>query len=844
MEVVQVQPRDSYLHYIYVPTKGTAICWSFTTKRNNIGFGLYKRQGQTPLPSSSGIIFRAQNQQRQLSSPGAELFHNYDEDDKESCNDADSTGQSHFASSVRTRPRAKSIASTKLKEQGLEEILPIQDTNSSKTKVEGSLTVEDPGNYVLVFDNTFSRNTPKLLTFSVALEERNRRTSGAGHSQGISGWLLKKKRKRMQGWAKRWFHLSPSGVLSYSTSPTSVTRGCIQVLVSTISNTPKQRLIHIDTGTMLYHLKAITQEDHEMWTKALRSCKADTAEAIEDCLMVEEHSNLFLQAEQGVKGAGELFENFKKLCDSADKLHQLILEGSTEKNQLLGLSSQLIADKDMLSEIIGRQKNQWHSIWKAISPTMNNQQQRISGSIGETLDIQHSTVRRAASLNSGASVFSEQFFDAEDIVLSAEDDIVEEEVTVGDSTDEEGDSKLSGSRDDMVKTHFDNLMLKVETDEIFPSALHLDQVAECQRRSQLPSPAVGDMGSALSVFRKNVGKDLSTIAMPVSMNEPLSMLQRACEELEYSELLDKASTLSDPMERLMYVMVFAVSGYASSQYRSGRKPFNPMMTETYENIRPDKGFRFIAEKVSHNPLIIAEFMTEGTFHITLSGHDDHFTYSKPSSWLRNMIAGEKYLEHAGEMKVINHATGDYALVTFKEGTGGRLFGAPTNRNDVIAILFDAQGQKRRRVVGKWSEAMAEEVDMNKRQLSVLWNASGPGIEDHAKYYGFTRFAIELNEITAIEKDKLPKTDTRLRPDQRLYENGQVDEADEEKQRIEQKQRERRKELETSGVEWKPRWFELRPDPTESEQTNSWQFNGQYWKSRESGDWPSDLFDLW
>ena len=30
-----------------------------------------------------------------------------------------------------------------------------------------------------------------------------------------------------------------------------------------------------------------------------------------------------------------------------------------------------------------------------------------------------------------------------------------------------------------------------------------------------------------------------------------------------------------------------------------------MMNETYENIRPDKGFRFVAEKVSHNPLIIA-----------------------------------------------------------------------------------------------------------------------------------------------------------------------------------------------------------------------------------------------
>ena len=66
MEVVQVQPRDSYLHYIYVPSKGTAIRWSFTTRRNNIAFGVYRRRGQAPLPSSSEIIFHAQ-QQRQHS---------------------------------------------------------------------------------------------------------------------------------------------------------------------------------------------------------------------------------------------------------------------------------------------------------------------------------------------------------------------------------------------------------------------------------------------------------------------------------------------------------------------------------------------------------------------------------------------------------------------------------------------------------------------------------------------------------------------------------------------------------------------------------------------------------
>lgn len=91
------------------------------------------------------------------------------------------------------------------------------------------------------------------------------------------------------------------------------------------------------------------------------------------------------------------------------------------------------------------------------------------------------------------------------------------------------------------------------------------------RRRQLPSPGVGDTFSALSLFRKNVGKDLSNISMPITMNEPLNMLQRACEELEYSELLDKAAGLSNSLDRLVHVAVFAVSGYASTQYRTGRK---------------------------------------------------------------------------------------------------------------------------------------------------------------------------------------------------------------------------------------------------------------------------------
>ena len=82
------------------------------------------------------------------------------------------------------------------------------------------------------------------------------------------------------------------------------------------------------------------------------------------------------------------------------------------------------------------------------------------------------------------------------------------------------------------------------------------------------------------------------------MNEPLSALQRLCEELEYSELLDQASDCPDPFDRMVRVAAFAVSGYALAAHRAGRKPFNPILGETYECIREDKGFKFIAEQVS------------------------------------------------------------------------------------------------------------------------------------------------------------------------------------------------------------------------------------------------------
>ncbi|RKO84127.1 Oxysterol-binding protein, partial [Blyttiomyces helicus] len=126
------------------------------------------------------------------------------------------------------------------------------------------------------------------------------------------------------------------------------------------------------------------------------------------------------------------------------------------------------------------------------------------------------------------------------------------------------------------------------------------------RRTRLPAPTVSMQNiSITSILRNNLGKDLSTVAMPIALNEPLNLLQRLAEELEYSELLDQVANTADPVERLSLMAAFAVSAYASTVHRAGRKPFNPLLGETYETLREDKGFKFVAEKVSHHPAIMA-----------------------------------------------------------------------------------------------------------------------------------------------------------------------------------------------------------------------------------------------
>lgn len=197
-----------------------------------------------------------------------------------------------------------------------------------------------------------------------------------------------------------------------------------------------------------------------------------------------------------------------------------------------------------------------------------------------------------------------------------------------------------------------------------------------------------------------------------------------------------------------------------------------------------------------------------------------YTFSRPPSYIRNIMSGEKYIEHVGDLEVSNTDTGEYAVVSFKEGSS---WGGASSRNKIDGGIFDANDKEKIHIQGKWDEYVSRKT--GGKSSETIWQiAEFP--EDAPKWYGFSEWTVQLNEITDDIKDCLPPTDSRLRPDQRAFENGDVDTADEEKQKLEQKQRERRKKWESAPADHKP------PQFFKEEEDGAWHYTGGYCKPPE------------
>ena len=111
-------------------------------------------------------------------------------------------------------------------------------------------------------------------------------------------------------------------------------------------------------------------------------------------------------------------------------------------------------------------------------------------------------------------------------------------------------------------------------------------------------------------------------------------------------------------------------------------------------------------------------------------------------------------------------------------------------------------------------------------------------------FQFNLLSVNMNFKSDEMEGTIAPTDTRFRNDMRLYEEGKVDEADEEKIRLEVKQRKARKLREEAGGVWEPNFFKEVAHPfIEGEKQYVLRNDNNYFDRRERKNWEGlpDLF---
>lgn len=858
----------------------------------------------------------------------------------------------------------------RLENIGLKQVIKLGKCEADKfTQGRYDVPNGEGGHYAIVFDNTFSKSTGKMVTFflltyptsaqhQISFGAQSHQHSSAmaaamtmapmvskssprigakpstdslkaagdatpkitpalatpklsvtDSSHVFQGVLHKRRRKRGQGWARRFFSLdySSSTLSYYHDRNSSALRGAIPLSLAAIGANAKTREISIDSGAEIWHLRAHNAQDFQEWKIALERASQIRADTNDLSLDLDVNGNAPSLSSDDLNWE-RLESLLSKISGTRDAVRRLCSD--TER---FGTSSQPLFLDGAAPSTPEREEGSYfpeekRAFWKR-KPSGNETNRNIfkrsvstqlavplSGSapaspassgvhdnMKQILDNLDTVIRDFAGLVAEAksrntfivpqsavsrmSIESQEYFDAEDRHLSQSNTQL---LDIEDESDAEdkpsADSDTSSSVDERELVGGRPFRSSSLSSLMPPPAKTLTPlpIGPVKRRATVREPTVMPP-SLVSFLRKNVGKDLSTISMPVSANEPISLLQKAAENFEYSELLDEATTLQDPADRLLRVTAFALSSLSNARVkeRNIRKPFNPMLGETYELVREDKNFRFVAEKVSHRPVQLAyyaegrswcvsqsplpsqkfwgkssEIITDGKVRALLHNVGEAYSWAPATCFLRNIIAGEKYTEPVGKMTIACETTGWQCIVTFKVKG---MFSGRSEEVDVQMLDHNNVEQKLG-LSGSWTSSLVIKEGGKADAAKEIWHA-GMLVDRPEKHYGMTTFAAELNEITTLEKDKLPPTDSRLRADQRALEEGRYDDAERLKNEIEEGQRARRRELEAAGESWLPKFFAKVNNGPDGEVI--WKpktAHDGYWDRRARSDW-SGVIDV-
>ncbi len=380
-----------------------------------------------------------------------------------------------------------------------------------------------------------------------------------------------------------------------------------------------------------------------------------------------------------------------------------------------------------------------------------------------------------------------------------------------------------------------------------------DPLYNYKKRKSLPVTCKKLNYNVWEILKGSIGKDINRFTVPIFLNEPISMLQKLCENFQYVSLLNKAAYEDNPYKRLAYSACFCIGGFSMNIYRA-KKFFNPILYETFEYIDNDLNYRYFSEQVSHHPAISAlygegdgwkiytnnnakvKFFLNGSMQVEAVGrsyinferYNDNIVYTKPFVNVQNLIFGTMYLQINGKFKVINDE-GDICEVNILPSKGiesGKMRGS----------IKDINGNLKYNLEGDWLNKI-KIINPETKNEEILWEIIP--WESQENYY-YQPITFDLNNLTDEMKIKLPHTDSRFRPDQRLMEYQKIDDAAIEKERLENKQRNARKNDKKNGVIHKPIFFDETYDDITGELI--YVYKGNYFEKRNLQDF-SDLPDL-
>ncbi|XP_026284564.1 oxysterol-binding protein 1 isoform X2 [Frankliniella occidentalis] len=547
-----------------------------------------------------------------------------------------------------------------------------------------------------------------------------------------------------------------------------------------------------------------------------------------------------------------LEEVVEQLARQHSHLEQAAKDHQTPRTSMPQVSP---SDEDEDNEFYDAQSDQSHS---------ENQQNFII-----KIPMGHRRTSSAASLGSQGADNGPR--DSQDEASGSSSDVENSETKVlVISSGTNAEAGTSQSKKEVGESSSKKDSSKAGTSSSSPSGTVSPPAVIRKRRTRVPDKPNYPL-NLWSIMKNCIGKDLSKIPLPVNFCEPLSMLQRVTESYEYSDILTKAASCSDPCEQMAYVAAFTISIYASTSNRTG-KPFNPLLGETFECDRmADLGWRAISEQVSHHPPMAAQYcegrgwrvfqevtvtskfrgkyfqiIPLGTSHLEFDSSGNHYTWRNVTTTVHNIIVGKLWVDQHGDTDIINHKDGIKCHLKYIPYS---YFTRDCQRK-VKGCVMDKDENVKWIVTGTWDDKVeiapvtSVEGDSNNPVYRtgpyiVAWQRRQP-LPESEKYYNFTELASQLNE----EEDGVAPTDSRLRPDQRLMESQRWDEANTEKVRLEEKQRavRRKREAEAEAASaagqsyppYEPIWFKKEKEPWTGQICHI--YNGNYWVCKEKQQW--------